>query len=73
MTERRDLYFVCRDRGIDRLIAENVTEDGAFEHIRVFCEERGFRIYYIRSWEAPAGCKHYDVGSHTEFFEWRKA
>lgn len=71
IAEKRDLYFVCRDRGIDRLIAKNVTEDEAFKAMKQFMAERNYKHYYTRSWTDAMGCKHYDVGSHTEFFEWR--
>lgn len=68
MADRRDLYFVCRDRGIDRLIAKNVTEDEAFKVMKQFLAERNYKSYYTRSWGDPTGTKHYDVGSYTEFF-----
>lgn len=61
------LYFK-NSRGERRVIAEPKTEEGAFEFIRAFCEERKFEIYYIRTWRNPDGLKVYDVGSHTEFF-----
>ena len=40
-------------------------------HIKKFCDERNFHIYYVRNWnekvgETPMTC--FDVGSHTEFF-----
>lgn len=43
----------------------------AMEHIKKFCDERNFHIYYVRNWntkvgETPMTC--FDVGSHTEFF-----
>ena len=61
------LYFK-NSQGKRRLIAQPQTEEGAFEVIRAFCEERNFKIYYIRTWRTPEGLKEYDVGSHTEFF-----
>ena len=51
-----------------RLIAEPETHEGVWEQIHAFCEERNFKIYYIRTWMEPDGLKWYDVGSHTEFF-----
>jgi hypothetical protein len=60
------LYFE-NSQGIERLIAEVVNEDEAFKEINKFCEERNFKIYYVRSWMKD-GRKTYDVGSHTEFF-----
>lgn len=53
--------------GEERVIAEPQSENAAVEYIHRFCEERNFKIYYIRIWETN-GRKHYDVGSHTEFF-----
>lgn len=43
----------------------------AMGHIKQFCDERNFHIYYVRNWnekvgETPMTC--FDVGSHTEFF-----
>ena len=42
----------------------------AMGHIKKFCDERNFHIYYVRNWntkvgETPMTC--FDVGSHTEF------
>lgn len=53
--------------GKERVIAEPKNEEEAFEAIHTFCDERNFRIYYIRTWEHD-GRKTFDVGSHTEFF-----
>lgn len=60
------LYFE-NSLGKERLIAEVENEDEAFKEINKFCEERNFKIYYIRTWMVN-GRKKYDVGSHTEFF-----
>ena len=51
-----------------KVIARPKTEEGAMEHIRAFCEERGFKIHYIRTWVDTDGGKVYDVGSWSEFF-----
>lgn len=51
-----------------RLIGEPQTSDESFQMIRDFCDERNFKIYYVRSWITPDGEKYYDVSSHTEFF-----
>ena len=61
------LYF---KNSIDekRLIAEPETRDNALEIIRTFCEERNFKIYYIRTWKQPDGTEKFDVGSWSEFF-----
>lgn len=61
------LYFE-NSSGERRIIAEPNTEEGAMETIHAFCEERNFRIYYVRIWRDKEGLKVYDVGSHTEFF-----
>lgn len=53
--------------GKERVIANPKNEEEALEFIYAFCEERNFRIYYIRSWMRDNRTK-YDVGSHTEFF-----
>lgn len=72
MEERRNLYYVCTHRDVDRLLVENVTKEEADKFMSKFMAEHDFVPYYIRSWEDPEGCRHYDVGSYTEFFEWRK-
>lgn len=60
------LYFE-NSRGERRIIAEPQTEEEARKEINKFCEDRNFKIYYMRSWQTKDGLK-YDVGSHTEFF-----
>ena len=60
------LYFE-NSQGIERVIAEVVNEEEAYKEINKFCEERNFKIYYVRTWMSN-GRKKYDVGSHTEFF-----
>lgn len=61
------LYFE-NSRGERRVIAEPETRGGALEAIHAFCEERGFTIYYTRTWKAPDGAECFDVGSWSEFF-----
>jgi hypothetical protein len=61
------LYFE-NSRGQRRLIAEPQTEDEEWKEIHKFCEERNFKIFYVREWRDTNGLKWYDVGSHTEFF-----
>ena len=51
-----------------RLIAEPRMEDDVTKIINEFCEERNFKIHYIRTWIDGEGLRVYDVGSHTEFF-----
>lgn len=46
---------------------EQEADAKAMEQICNFCNERNFRIYYVRSW-MHGSCKIFDVGSHTEFF-----
>ena len=61
------LYFEnsYRER---RLIGEPKTSDESWKMISDFCQERDFKIYYVRQWMTPNGEKTYDVGSHSEFF-----
>ena len=61
------LYFE-NSYGKRRIIAEPETEEEVYKEINKFCEDRNFKIYYIRSWQNKEGLKVYDVGSHTEFF-----
>ena len=61
------LYFE-NSYGERRVIAEPKNRDDAWEYIHAFCEERNFRIYYVRTWRNNDGLEVYDVGSHTEFF-----
>jgi hypothetical protein len=61
------LYFE-NSTGYKRLIAEPKTREDAWKYIHVFCEERNFKIYYVRTWSNNDGAEVYDVGSHTEFF-----
>ena len=61
------LYFK-NSHGERRIIAEPETEEEAYKEMRKFCEDRNFKIYYIRSWMTSDGLKKFDVGSWTEFF-----
>lgn len=61
------LYFE-NSIGQRRIIAEPETEKDATKEIYKFCEERNFKIYYVRTWRDGNGLKWHDVGSHTEFF-----
>ena len=61
------LYFE-NSRGQRMVIAEPKTEKEAWKEINNFCEERNFKIYYVREWKTEDGANVYDVGSHTEFF-----
>ena len=70
------LYFENSD-GEERPIADVSTETEVFAAIQDFINEcnakkgnaKKFEWYYTRVWETD-GRKHYDVGSHTEFFHW---
>lgn len=53
--------------GIERIIAYPNNDEETMKEIYKFCNERNFKIYYVRIWEHD-GRKTYDVGSHTEFF-----
>jgi hypothetical protein len=61
------LYFE-NSRGQRRVIAEPHSEEEAWKEIHRFCEDRKFKIYYVRECQTPDGARCYDVGSHTEFF-----
>lgn len=61
------LYFE-NSYGERRLIAEPETRDGAWKQIHAFCEEKDFKIYYVRTWKEPDGIEVFDVGSWSEFF-----
>lgn len=61
------LYFE-NSYGERRVIAEPETEDEAMKEIYKFCEDRNFKIYYVRTWIESNGLKVYDCGSWFEFF-----
>ena len=61
-----NLYFE-NSLGIKRIIGTPADEKEAWKLIHNFCEERNFKIWYVREW-VRNGFKVYDVGSHTEFF-----
>lgn len=61
------LYFE-NSRGERRLIGEPASSEESWNIVHNFCEERNFKIYYVRSWTTPDGEHYFDVGSHTEFF-----
>lgn len=64
------LYF-RNSQGKLRVIAEPTSEKECFTAIEQFLDEHGFKSYYTRSWtDSNTGRKIYDVGSHTEFFEY---
>lgn len=61
------LYFE-NSYGERRIIAEPKNENEAWKEINKFCDDRNFKIYYIRSWRNDKDEKVYDVGSWSEFF-----
>ena len=54
-------------KGVERVIAHPNNEEEAMKEIYKFCEERKFKIYYVRTW-MENNRKVYDVGSWSEFF-----
>ena len=70
------LYFQSDD-GTVRLLREircETEEDArreAVKEICEFCNQRNFRIHYLREWQQEFHGRPstvFDVGSHTEFF-----
>ena len=72
-----NLYFQ-NSQGKMRVIAK-ISDDISIEEaraevakqIRQFCDQRHFKIYYTRVWNAVVDgipMTQFDVGSHTEFF-----
>ena len=60
------LYF--RDsRGNERELGDVNNEKQALKKINEFCEEKGYKIPYIRIFTENNETT-FDVGSHTEFF-----
>lgn len=53
--------------GVERVIGNPSNEKEAMKMMGDFCEERNFKVYYIRSW-AVGNRRKYDVGSWSEFF-----
>lgn len=61
------LYFE-NSYGKRRVIAEPQTEEEAMREIYKFCEDRNFKIYYVRTYQNLDKEKVYDVGSWSESF-----
>ncbi len=61
------LYFK-NGRDEKRLIAEPKTHEETTKEINKFCDDRNFKIHYIRTWIDSNGLKVFDVGSWSEFF-----
>lgn len=62
------LYFRNSNNDL-RFLGEPATESEAWKLISEFLKERDWEVPYIRNWITPDETLHYDVGSHTEFFE----
>lgn len=67
------LYFEDRYNN-KRVVKENIAENEIYSAITEYVHSLNpdYKIYYMRSWEAENGDIHYDVGSHVEFFIYRK-
>ena len=63
----KKLYFE-NSYGERRIIAEVSSRAEAIDEIYNFCNDRDFKIYYVRSYETQDGFIQYDVGSWSEFF-----
>lgn len=61
------LYFE-NSNGERRVVAEPQTEQEAMKEIYKFCDDRNFKIYYVRTYQNPDKEKIYDVGSWSESF-----
>lgn len=68
MEEKRNLYFK-RSNGEIILLASNIGKEEVYQEIQKFLDKHHYKSYYTREWECD-GVRHYDVGSHTEFFLW---
>lgn len=62
------LYFE-NSRGQWRPICQCANKIDVGIAIQRFLDEHHFKSYYTRTWDSD-GFRHYDVGSHTEFFHW---
>lgn len=66
----RNLYFK-RSNGEYLLLATNLPDQKIYIYIQDFLDKHNFKSYYTRTWEVN-GERWFDVGSHTEFFVWKK-
>ena len=55
--------------GFRRIIGYANNNVTAWGIIHNFLKEHNYKPYYVREWNEPDG-RHYDVGSHSEFFIW---
>ena len=63
------LYFE-NSRGVWRPIADCANKIEVGIAIKRFLDEHNYKSYYTRTWDSD-GWRHYDVGSHTEFFHYQ--
>lgn len=63
----KKLYFE-NSKGERKIIAEVSSKAEAIDEIYNFCNNRNFKIYYVRTCETPDGFIEYDVGSWSESF-----
>lgn len=63
------VYF-RNSMGKELLIGEAYDDEGAYNIVKKFCDDRNFKIYYARRWvdKDNTNRRWMDVGSHTEFF-----
>lgn len=55
--------------GFRRIIGCADDETSAWNTIHNFLKEHNYTPHYVREWNEFDG-RHYDVGSHSEFFIW---
>ena len=66
------LYFQ-NSNGKKRLVAEVGNQEDAIREIKKFCEERDYRIPYVRRWgDLDKDGVTFDVGSWSESFILKK-
>lgn len=61
------MYLYYTRGEFKKKIGEPSTSGEAIKMIKDYCQERDYKIHYIRMTVEKDGMK-YDVGSHTEFF-----
>lgn len=67
MREKKNFYFQ-HSNGTYTCLLKNCTEREAMVKMKKFLDEHNFKSYYTRTWDDDDGNRHYDVGSHSEFF-----
>lgn len=61
------MYLYYTRGEFKKKIGEPSTSGEAIKMIKDYCQERDYKIHYIRMTVEKDGMR-YDVGSHTEFF-----